>query len=257
MCRLLAFAALAGAALIVGCAPSQVRDDRAIFESAFTSLEAGQWQRAIDGFSQYLRSNPTTPTRGEVYYYRGEALVHLKRAQEAMADFQRAVGAEATQPILQFARVAIGNLYYEQGNDAKAVEAYAEVLKGPQEGVPMDMLLLRLGVSLQRMGRWAAADRYLGLVIERYPATLAAAEARRRYKADSFAVQMGAYSTLSAAQQEAERLRAAGYVPRFGTASRNGQTLHTVQVGKARTYAEAQGLAQGLAESGFTVLIVP
>ena len=246
-----------GGCLAAGCATGQTRPDRKAFDDGYAAFQAGQWPRAVDGFTRYLRSDPTSSFRGEVYYYRGEALVHLGRRSESLADFQRVAGAGAPPRIAAFAQVAAGNVYFESGEDARAVRAYAEALKGPQRDLPMDMLLLRLSVSLQRLGKWSVADKYLRHLINRYPKTPAAAEARRRYKADSFSIQTGAYGSLSAAQQENERLRAAGFLARLGEMKRGSQVLHTVQVGRAKDYAAAQTLAQRVAQAGFTALIVP
>jgi len=247
---------LAGAIFAGGCT-EKMQADRAAFDDAFSAFQAGQWQRSADGFTKFLRSDPTSESRGEVYYYRGEALVRLNRRPEAMADFQRAIGAPARQPILAFSQVAIGNLNYEEGYDVKAVEYYAEAMKGPQDDLPMDLVMLRLGISLQRLGQWPMADKYLDRVVDRFPETAAAVEARRRLHTTAFAIQTGAFTTPSAAQHESERLRASGYEVHLGEAVRNGQVLHTVQVGRARNYVEAQALGRRLAESGFSALIVP
>jgi len=248
---------LAGMGLVAGCATANQRDERGAFDQAFAAFEAGHWQRACDGFTRHLRSYPAAPTRAEVYYYRGQALVHLKRRSEAMGDFQRAIGAEAKQPILDFARVAIGNLYYEEGNDAGAIQWYAPAVAEPVPQLPLDMLALRVAVSLQRLGRWQSADKYLQYILDNFPASSAAAEARRRIHAASFTVQTGAYAMAAAAQHEMSRLLAAGFQPRIVPVSGGGQRLSAVQVGRAQTYAEAQALAQRLRSAGFSTLVVP
>ncbi|MBM4019198.1 MAG: tetratricopeptide repeat protein [Planctomycetes bacterium] len=262
MRRFLVLAAMAGAAWACGCGPTRAAGDRAAgdraaFDAAFAAFQAGQWQRAADGFTQYLRSSPPAATRAEVYYYRGQALVHLRRRDDARIDFMRAIGGGAEQPVRNYARVALGNLYYEEGNDAKAIEWYALAIGEPAADLPMDMLALRLAVSLQRLGRWPAAERYLRYVLDNFPDSAAAAEARRRSGAGAFAVQTGAYATAAAAQQEAARLRAAGFEPRIVQTGRNGQALSGVRVGRAATYAEAQTLAQRLLSAGFSALVVP
>ena len=248
---------LAGVSLVAGCATANQRDERGTFDQAFAAFQAGHWQRACDGFSRHLRSYPAAPTRAEVYYYRGQALVHLKRRSEAMGDFQRAIGSGAKQPILDFARVAIGNLYYEEGDDARAIEWYAPAVAEPVPQLPLDMLSLRLAVSLQRLGRWPSADKYLQYILDNFPASPAAAEAARRIHAASFTVQTGAYATGAAAQHEASRLLAAGFQPRIVPVNGGGQRLSAVQVGRAHTYAEAQALAQRLTSAGFSTLVVP
>lgn len=248
---------LASAGVLAGGCASGSRADRAAFDTGYAALEAGRWQEAVDGFTRYLRSDPTSAHRGEVYYYRGEALVHLNRRAEAKTDFVRATGAGARPPIDQFARVAIGNLYYEEGSDAKAVEHYAKVFDDPHKDVPMPLILLRVGVGLQRLGKWALADRYLAHLVEKYPNTPAARQAMRRLHADAFRVQTGAFASMTTAARQAGRVRAAGFETRLGRTTGGGGTLNTVQVGRAGTYAEAAVLAQRVQQAGFDTLIVP
>lgn len=257
MHRVLILTAAVAIGLAAGCASPKQRDGRAAFDEGFAAFKTGHWQTAYDGFTRYLRSNPEATSRGEVYYYRGQALVHLRRRDEAMNDFQQALATKPGQPILDFIRVAIGNFYYEEGRDAKALEWYSQALRDPVSQLPMDQLSLRAGVSLQRVGRWQDADKYFQHVIDNFPATPAALEASRRLHATAFAVQVGAFSTAAAAQQELARLRQKGFDARIVPASRPGQTLQAVQVGRARTYVEAQTLAQRLASAGFSILIVP
>ncbi|HUU93841.1 MAG TPA: tetratricopeptide repeat protein [Phycisphaerae bacterium] len=239
-----------------GCA-SGSQADRAAFDSGYAALEAGRWQEAVDGFTRYLRSDPTSAHRGEVYYYRGQALVHLNRRTEAKTDFVRAIGAEPRPPIDQFVRVAIGNLYYEEGSDVKAIEHYTKVISDPDKDVPVPSVLLRIGVSLQRLGKWSLADSYLGHLVEKYPGTPSAGQALRRLHADAFRVQTGAFASMTTAARQAQQVRAAGFETRLGRTSKGGQALSTVQVGRAGTYAEAAVLAQRVRQAGFETLIVP
>ena len=253
------FAALALALVLVGtggCAANR-RADRQAFDTGYAAFRAGQWEKAIGGFTQYLRSDPTSPDRGEVYYYRGEALVRLNRRAEAKTDFVRAIGAGARPPIDQFARVAVGNLYYEEGNDLKALEHYGKVLAGSRDGLPMAAILFRAGVSLQRLGRWSMADKYLARVIEDYSNTPWATLAMRRLHADAFRVQTGAFAAMTTAQSQAHRAQRAGFAVRIAKVTTGRQTLHAVQVGRAPTYAGAEALARRVRQAGFEALIVP
>jgi len=256
MRRCVMLALVLACVLGAGCASGK-QADRAAFDAGYAALEAGRWQEAVDGFTRYLRSDPTSVHRGEVYYYRGQALVHLNRRTEAKTDFVRAIGAEARPPIDQFAQVAIGNLYYEEGNDAKAVEHYSRVIRDPDKDLPVPTILLRIGVSLQRLGKWSLADSYLDHLIEKYPETSAAKHAMRRLHADAFRVQTGAFASMATASRQAQRVRAAGFETRLGRIAKGGRTLNTVQAGRAATYAEAAVLAQRVRQAGFDTLIVP
>ncbi len=142
------------------------------------AYQSGRWQAAADNLTHYLQAYPSSPRRAEAYYYRGLARVKLERRQAAREDFDRAVHSQPSARVRSLAHVAMGNLHYEEGQDARAVEAYGQGLRSPAPEVPQERVALRLAISLQRLGRWADADRYLAMVIRRYPQTAAAEEAR-------------------------------------------------------------------------------
>jgi hypothetical protein len=56
---------------------------------------------------------------------------------------------------------------------------------------------------------------------------------------------------------QAGRVRAVGFEPRIAKVQGSGQTLFAVQVGRARTYAEAEVLAGRLRRAGLMALVVP
>ncbi len=241
-----------------GCASSAQRPGGTYFDAGHAAYARGQWQAAADDFTRYLQIYPSSPHRAEAYYYRGNARVHLGRRADALADFQRAVVAEPHPAIRSLAHVALGNLYFEGGHDREAVRAYAEALKAPPPETPLERVLLRLAISLQRLGKWTQADRYLAWVIENHASTGAATEARRRYRAAAFAVQTGAYASSAGARREALRLRQAGFRPRIAARRTGaGRPLHAVHVGQVGTYAEAAALARRVHEAGFAAMVVP
>jgi TolA-binding protein len=245
------------AAAVAGCGAQSVRSGPDYFDEGYGAYAAGQWPTAADRFTQFLQTHPGSPHQAEAYYYRGLARVQMKQRREALEDFERALGSAPPPAIESLASVAMGNLYFEEGADGPAAEAYERGLTNPPPGVPQDRVLLRLAISLQRMGQWGAADTYLARLIERYPTTASATEARRRYRAGGFAVQTGAYASGASASREAGRLRQAGFQARIAPTSRNHQALHAVQVGHMQTYAEAQALARRVNAAGFAAMVVP
>ena len=256
--RLLAFllAALLLLAMASGCAHHR-RADRAVFDSGYAALQAGRYGEAVTAFSRCLRTDPDSPDRGEVYYYRGQALAHLERRPDAKADFLRALGADPRPPIDQFARVALGNLYYEEADDVEAVKQYAAVLADPHDAVPVPQILLRTGVALQRLGQWEKGRKYLHYLMVNHSGSAAARQAARYAGAEAFRVQTGAFSAQASAAEQARQVRRAGFAPRLARVVSSGRRLTAVQVGRERTYSEAASLAQRLRRAGFNTLIVP
>jgi len=84
---------VAGLLAVAGCGSSVTRDAQQDFNPGRAAFEAGRWQEAVDAFTRFLAAHPSSPARGEVYYYRGLAEVRLSRRAEALADFQRATRA--------------------------------------------------------------------------------------------------------------------------------------------------------------------
>ena len=257
--RLLAFllAALLLLLLASGCTTATRVADRDVFDAGYAALESGRYSQAVMDFLRYLRSDPGSPDRGEVYYYRGQALAHLQRPDAAKADFQRALGAGVRSPIDQFTHVALGNVYYERGDDVRALKHYAIVLEDPEDDVPVPMVLLRTGRSLQRIGQWEKGDAYLKHLVTKYPESGAAQAARRYVSADGFTVQTGAYASRTTANDQARRVRRAGFAPQLATVRSGGRRLTAVRVDAGRTYADALSTAGRLRQAGFEALIVP
>jgi TolA-binding protein len=256
--RRLAFATLLLVGLAAGCAAGNKRDPRADFDEGYAAFEAGKWQAASDGFTRYLGSGPPAPLRGEVHYYRGLSEVHIQQRAEAKADFLKALALDPKEPIRHFAQVALGNIYFEEGDDANAVATYGPVVRAAPTDVPLDRVILRLSISLQRIGKWSVAGAYLAYLVHNYPGTPASEEGQRRMNATAFVVQVGAFSSAAAANTEAARLRRAGFVPRVvPMTSKGSQSLVAVQVGSCQTYAEAAALVARVHKAGFATVIVP
>lgn len=259
MRRRLAFVTLLLVGLAAGCnAPVNSRGTCTDFDDGYASFEAGKWAAARDGFTRYLGTNPPAPRRAEVCYYRGLAEVHLQQRAEAKADFLKALSLDPREPIRHFAQVALGNIYFEEGDDPNAVATYSPVVRSAPTDVPIDRVILRMSISLQRIGKWSAAAAYLAYLVHNYPGTPASEEGQRRMNATAFAVQVGAFGTMSAANTEAGRLRRAGFSPRVVPMTAKGsQPLQAVQVGSCQTYAEAAALAARVHKAGFATVIVP
>jgi tetratricopeptide (TPR) repeat protein len=256
--RLISLMAIALAAILsTGCGDVRpARGDRAIFNDGLEAYDAAQWQRAVNNFTEYLQSAPPE-THGEIYYMRGMAEVRLHKRDDARRDFQKSIDAKPRYEIESYAYAALGNLYYEEGNDQRAVEAYAKAIKNPPKELPIDQVILRLAVSLQRTGRFAAADKYFEHLIDHYSGTASGIEAARRVHVTAYTIQTGAFLSPVTAQGEVDRLRAAGFPARITKTTRGAQSLNAVQVGRYRTYLEAAEAAQRMARVGFTPLIVP
>lgn len=241
-----------------GCTtPLLNKNDDKVFTSGYDDFQAGRLKDADRKFSEVIADNPHSPALSEVYYFRGLTRLQLSRRAEARADFQAGstrYGREITQI---YSMTCLANMEYEDGHDLQAVPLYRTVLEHPVPKLPADSVLYRLGVSLQRLGRWNEADETFARLLKEHPDSPLAAEARRRTQADSFTLQAGAFTERPKAESLAARLRQDGYTVTLAVVAAGGKTFHVVNVGHYRTAAEAQAASARLAAKGYHCILRP
>ena len=241
-----------------GCTtPLLNKNDDKVFSAGYDDFRAGRFPDADRKFSEVIADNPQSPALSEVYYFRGLTRLQQSRRAEARADFQAGAthsGRELTQV---YSMTALANLEYEDGHDQQAVKLYRTVLEHHVSGLPADSVLYRLGVSLQRLGRWNEADETFARLLKDHPDSPLAAEARRRTQADSFTLQAGAFTDRAKAETLAARLRQDGYPVVLTVVAAGGQTFHVVNVGHYHTAAEAQTASSRLAAKGYHCILRP
>ena len=243
---------------VAGCASGPLdATGQALFDAGYKSFQDGRYREADEKFSAVIKRSPTTWALSEVYYFRGLSRLKLNRRPEAKQDFRAGAtvyGRELTQV---YSAVALANLEYEEGNDPAAVRIYRQALDHKVKGLPADYILYRLGVSLQRLGKWGEADDCFAELVSKYPQSSLAADARRRFQTTYFTVQVGAFADRANAQKTADRLRAEGYPVTLSVSVAAGKTLHTVCAGRYATYREAALAADVLKAKGYPALVKP
>jgi hypothetical protein len=112
-------------------------------------------------------------------YYAAQSRAELGQqaeAEKALREIQaRGAGLEP-----DMARLAIANLYRRGGQVDKAVEAYRAVATNPSATMPRDFALLGAAETLDDAKRWAEARAAYRQLVEEFPASVYAAEARTR-----------------------------------------------------------------------------
>lgn len=255
---------LCAVATAAGCSKGPLnKEGRRLFWVAHKNLEQGRYQEANRDFTQVIARNPNSWALSEVFYFRGLTRLRMGHRSEAKADFRQGASRYGRQLTQVYSAVALANLEYEEGNDPLAVHLYKQMLKGDLGQTPVDAVLFRLGVSLQRLGLWREADDTFAHLIDKYGDSDLRPAARRRFQASFFTVQVGAFVDRRNARSLAAKLRARKWPVTVGVAAgrtaRMGKdkTYHTVSVGRYRTYLDARAVARKLKAKGHSVVIKP
>jgi hypothetical protein len=112
-------------------------------------------------------------------YYAALSRIELGQydeAEKALKELQgRGSGLES-----ELARVALAGLYRRSGKVDQAVEAYRGLATNPAANVPRDFALLSAAQALEDAKRWAEARAAYRQLVEDFPASVYATEARQR-----------------------------------------------------------------------------
>jgi tetratricopeptide (TPR) repeat protein len=264
--------ALCISAFLVGChsnpaAPPQPAQPPlqppASLIAANQALATQQPDVAIADAQGYLRSQPSGPYAAQAWYMEGRGY-YMKVASSPGESQNNLLQArtcylEALQknpdPALE------GDIRAEYANVAFFQDDFAETIQQASAAMPLEktpqtnaFLLLRIGMSEQRLGRFTDADQTFRQVMQRYPGTPIAESAREHEGQNNFYVQLATYTDKKLADQALASLRSGGVIISQRTDSK-GNTI--IDAGPYSTYADAKKVKDQLQANFPLALIVP
>jgi tetratricopeptide (TPR) repeat protein len=243
------FGFLVSTLVLASCTGSpQSRQDLNLGKQA---LDVGQTDDAIRDADAVIASNDG-PAMAEAYYLRGYAIEIRPKSDNIAAAHDLALARESYSRGLNYdpraaiagrLHVQLGNVcYYQEDYSAAVPELMAayNTLDGSQ---PKDLILYRIGIGEQRLGRFDDADRTFQRVQQDYPGSAYSAPAHAHQGIRGFYVQLGAYSQDRDIEAAARAVAAAGSAP-LKTTEKGLTVIRTADV---PSYAQAQQLRQQLA----------
>ncbi|UCG16450.1 MAG: outer membrane protein assembly factor BamD [Phycisphaerales bacterium] len=241
-----------------GCAllpPTAVRQIRL----AHDAYRAREFTRAAELVSPVIREHPNSPEIAEALYLRALCNVQTRRRVAASTDLEKALARSGRPELTALIRAQLGNLAFDDETYARAADFYGQAKGDLPPKPPTDQILYQYGVSLQRSGRFTDAKFAFADVFTRFPQSPYAAPARRKYqwRRPYFAVQCGAFTTVTLARELAQDLKVRGFEVRILREARGQSELYVVRSGKHRTYAEAVQAAHALRPIVHDVFVVP
>ncbi len=229
-----------------GCQPKSSVNVKAGLRMAYSQFNARQYTSAVQTITQLINNSPNSKQVAEYYYLRGLCYRRMPGPDYALAkkDLQTALQFSRNRKLSFLINTALGHTYYENINPdyAKAIEYYQAALKAmpspPPTGVNVDAVRFRLAVSLQRMGRWRQADKFLSQCI--YARSGYSSEARKLFGCNAFSVQVGVFGDMKNVHKVVNKLKQVGLRGRWVPITVKGKVLYAVQCGYYNTYASAK-----------------
>jgi len=141
--------------------------------------DASQVEEALGFFEQSADRSSGSPAGQTARFYRGAALYHLGRLDEAVGVLDELQGADLTPTLRGSARILLAETVAEQGDTERAIALLEEIAADTESAFPPDQALLRLGHLQRRLGNEAEAKRIWEGITRDYPQSAGAAEAGR------------------------------------------------------------------------------
>jgi tetratricopeptide (TPR) repeat protein len=244
-----------------GCMSRAARQELA---SAQTALEQKRYDEAMAAADRYLKEDPKGIGAAEALYFKGRALEQRVKRDDAQftadlnaskANYVEAMERNPSRELEAYVQTSLGNVNYWL-NEYVAAEAALE--KGYDllpAGDLKGWALYRLGLSRQRQGNWADADKTFAAVQKEFAGTEVSKRSREHQGAKAFHVQVAAFQKPANAEHVIADLRRRGVGAQ--SVHKPERNLYVVMAGPARTYAEAMSIRSRVSGQFKDAVIVP
>jgi tetratricopeptide (TPR) repeat protein len=200
----------------------------------------GQNAVAVRQLSRFVSEVPERAETAQALYIRALCNTKLQRRGAAYADLQKALELPADEDTQWHVAATLASLYFDDGHWEAARRYYAGAAARMPAAPPLDMVHLRHGQCLERLGRWSEAQAAFTQAARQFPNTACGRLARRRLelRANCFAIQCGSFADQANAAKLAARLQAGGLAAWVRRDPSGGRCV--ALVGHYPTYADAQ-----------------
>ncbi len=235
---LLLFAAVA----LLGCEAGLPRDQQALLNEGRAAYERREYTRAIGQLDRFLEVARQEPQIATALYLRGMSHAQGGRRTQAYTDLKNAVQRGADTDAGWRASVVLGTMYFEEERWAESANAYATGVPRMPDADGKDRALYHWGLACERAGRWSDSREPFSQLARRFPSSQYASAAARRLTQhpDFFAVQCGAFSVASNANNLVDQLRRNNLSAYVRRERRERGEMYVVLVGRYPSFSEAR-----------------
>lgn len=143
--------------------------------------EQAKLQAALPKLEAVYTRYPSTASGIAARYYAANALAALGRRADAEKRYQEVIDKGGVYG--QMARLGLADLFAAGGQHDRAITIYKELSADPKGDTPLDGVLMQLGRTYAAAGRRSEAQQTFSRIVQEFPESLYAADARRELEA--------------------------------------------------------------------------
>jgi TolA-binding protein len=141
--------------------------------------ERAKLEAALPKLMEAADAYPNTDAGIAARYYAASALAGLGRFSEAEQRYQEVVDKAGSRIYARTGRLGLADAQAAQGKYDSAITIYREMSTDTNSQIPVDGVLMALGRTYVRAGRADEAARAFSRVVDEFPQSVYAADARR------------------------------------------------------------------------------
>lgn len=140
-------------------------------------------EAALERFLSAAEAHPNRQPGIAARYHAATTLASLGRDTEAAQQYQQAIDRAGDHFYGRVARLGLAEVQVRQGQFDPAIATYQELITGARDDLPVDGLLMQLGRAARLAGREAEAQQAFKRLLDEFPLSPYAADARRELEA--------------------------------------------------------------------------
>lgn len=141
--------------------------------------EQAKLEAALPKFLHVVTRYPSTAAGVTARYQAACTLAELGRTAEAQTKFQEVIDRDGAGIYGQMAKLGLANLEVAGGQFDRAITIYKELTADRETQLPVDGILMQLGHAYARAGKSADAKQTFTRVIDEFPQSLYAPQAKQ------------------------------------------------------------------------------
>lgn len=148
-------------------------------QSGTFQTEAAKLEAALPKFMAAADTYPGTDAGIAARYHAASILAELGRLTEAEQRYQEVADKAGSRIYRRTARLGMADVQVAQGKFDPAIKTYQELSTDSSSQLPLDGVLMQLGRAYMKAGKKAEAARAFTRVVDEFPLSVYAADARR------------------------------------------------------------------------------
>lgn len=231
----------------------------------------GNYNSAISKSAELIESG--SGRKDELYYLKGLSQLKVNKFSDARASFNYIISNYSWSKKVFDARLGLGDSYLLEGDSAKAIVIYNDMIEKYPADKNIAIVYSRLSASYAKTGARNRADSYYAMAKAKAPLSFeaksapvvnpqaqipaghAAISSGAGVEKGEYSVQVGSFKSKRNADKMAKRLAARGYESYVEISASAGDKYYRVKVGKLASKEESSKIASRLESDGYRIKI--